>query len=107
MRNTTIDLITNKAMASLYRDLIGSKWEVEVSGSFFSFVRYIRIVESCHQLNMSITLWKVNAGFDYECNYQAKYKEIKLNKLYANCTVFRSTYCRLCYSSPYDLQVPC
>ena len=75
MRNTTIDLITNEAMASLYRDLIGSKWEVEVSGSFFSFVRYIRIVESCHQLNMSITLWKVNAGFDYECNYQAKYKE--------------------------------
>ena len=79
MRNTTIDLITNEAMASLYRDLIGSKWEVEVSGSFFSFVRYIRIVESCHQLNMSITLWKVNAGFDYECNYQAKYKE--LNKI--------------------------
>ena len=25
----------------------------------------------------------------------------------ANCTVFISTYCRLCNSSPYDLQVPC
>ena len=46
MRNTTIDLITNEAMASLYGDLIGSKWEVEVSGSFFSFVATYELLKA-------------------------------------------------------------
>ena len=40
MRNTTIDLITNEAMASLYRDLIGSKWEVGVAHSSVLFATY-------------------------------------------------------------------
>ena len=74
MRNKKIDLIQDESTAKLFEELIGSKWEIEVLGTFFNFVRYIRISDSCGLMKTNFQIWKVNAGFEYVDNYKEKYK---------------------------------
>ena len=54
--------------------------------TFCNFVRYIRILDSCHLLKTNVRIWKVNAGFVYQGNYKEKYKTNNKNHI-INCYI--------------------
>ena len=56
MRNKKIHLIKDDITSKLFEELIGSKWEIEVMGTFLNFVRYIRISDSCHLMKINFQI---------------------------------------------------